>query len=70
MTDKITIEVSIDELTELFSAVNARMEFNRDGLKDHDNVSNIFRPIFVKRLSLDTDILEEMDRCLTKQYFI
>ena len=66
MTEKLYIELSTEELIELLCAVSSRMEENKEALKDHDDVSNILRSIFIRRMSIDSDLIEELSRCLTK----
>ena len=66
MTEKLYIELSTEELIELLCAVSSRMKENKEALKDHDDVSNILRSIFIRRMSIDSDLIKELSRCLTK----
>lgn len=66
MTEKLYIELSTEELIELLCAVSSRMKENKEALKDHDDVSNILRPIFIRRMSIDSELIKELSRCLIK----
>lgn len=66
MTEKLYIELSTEELIELLCAVSSRMEEDKEALKDHDDVSNIIRPIFIRRMSIDSELIKELNRCLIK----
>ena len=66
MNNKLYISLTTEELIELLCAVSSRMKENKEALKDHDDVSNILRPIFIRRMSIDSELIKELNRCLTK----